>query len=98
MHFRAHASPTPLHAVIDEVHTQLGRAATAGQRVIVVLGRSRRMAVEDHHVELKGLVEAHGAVGGEVRKTIGDVATALVVAGCDAGLVVMQASNRASDA
>lgn len=72
-----------------------GAAGGRGTSTLVVLGRSRRMAVEDHNKELKMLIEAHGNVGGEVRKTIGDVATALVVAGCNVGLVVLQASNRA---
>jgi len=54
-------------------------------------GRSRRLAVENHRDELKQLVEEHGSVGNEVKKTIGDVATALVVSGCKAGLVVIQA-------
>jgi len=37
-------------------------------------------------------MEEHGSVGHEVRKTIGDVATAFVVSGCKAGLVVVQAA------
>lgn len=80
------ASPVPLHAAIQ-------RASTC-QRVLVVTGRSKRLAVEDHHAELKDLVEEHRAVGHEVMsKTIGDVATAFVVSGCPSAVVVLQAAN-----
>lgn len=80
------ASPTPLHAAIQ-------RASTC-QRVLVVTGRSKRLAVEDHHAELKDLVEEHRVVGHEmISKTIGDVATAFVVSGCASAMVVLQAAN-----
>ena len=38
-------------------------------------------------------MEEYGSVSAEVRKTIGDVAAAVVVAGCVAGLVVIQAAQ-----
>ncbi|KAG1901080.1 Sodium/hydrogen exchanger family-domain-containing protein [Suillus fuscotomentosus] len=80
------ASPVPLHAAIQR--------ASMCQRVLVVTGRSKRLAVEDHHAELKDLVEEHRAVGHEVMsKTIGDVATAFVVSGCPSAVVVLQAAN-----
>jgi hypothetical protein len=63
------------------------------QRVLVVAGRSKRLAVEDHRAELKDLVEEHRVVGHEViSKTIGDVATAFVVSGCASAMVVLQAA------
>ncbi|EJC98913.1 uncharacterized protein FOMMEDRAFT_113492 [Fomitiporia mediterranea MF3/22] len=99
--FREQVSPTPLHSLIDVVTSQLTRANSHGRRLVVVLGRSRRLAVEDHTKELRKLVEemhGGGSVGGEVRKTIGDVASALVVSGCDVGIVVMQAANRSVEA
>ncbi|KAH9080284.1 Sodium/hydrogen exchanger family-domain-containing protein [Lactarius deliciosus] len=83
--FEELASPTPLHAA-------LRRAGTL-ERAIVVVGRSRRLAVEDHHAELRMLEEAHGAVRADVRKTVGDVGTAFVMAGVNATLLVMQASS-----
>ncbi|KAH9065205.1 Sodium/hydrogen exchanger family-domain-containing protein [Lactarius vividus] len=83
--FEELASPTPLHAA-------LRRAGTL-ERAIVVVGRSRRLAVEDHHVELRILEEEHGAVRADVRKTVGDVGTAFVMAGVNAALLVMQASS-----
>ncbi|KAH9035599.1 Sodium/hydrogen exchanger family-domain-containing protein [Lactarius hengduanensis] len=83
--FEELASPTPLHAA-------LRRAGTL-ERAIVVVGRSRRLAVEDHHAELCMLEEEHGAVRVDVRKTVGDVGTAFVMAGVNATLLVMQASS-----
>lgn len=38
----------------------------------------------------------HGQVGAEVRKTVGDVATAFVVAGVGSGVVVVQAAGAGS--
>ncbi|KAH9038327.1 Sodium/hydrogen exchanger family-domain-containing protein [Lactarius pseudohatsudake] len=83
--FEELASPTPLHAA-------LRRAGTL-ERAIIVVGRSRRLAVEDHHAELRMLEEEHGAVRADVRKTVGDVGTAFVMAGVNATLLVMQASS-----
>jgi len=60
---------------------------------MIVVGRSRRLAVENHHAELKQLMEQYGAVGSEVKKTVGDVATALMVSGCKASIVVLQSTN-----
>lgn len=80
------ASPIPLHAAIQR--------ASMCQRVLVVAGRSKRLAVEDHRLELKDLVEEHRVVGHEViSKTIGDVATAFVVSGCASAMVVLQAAT-----
>ncbi|KAJ7130639.1 Sodium/hydrogen exchanger family-domain-containing protein [Mycena epipterygia] len=92
--FREITSPIPLHAAIREVNmyretTTSPRAA----RVLVVVGRSRRLAVENHSGELKELVEEYGSVGTEVRKTLGDVASAFVVAGAGSGLIVLQAAK-----
>ena len=86
--FEELAGPDPLHAALHRVR-MLPRP------VVVVVGRSRRLAVEDYHAELRALEGVHGAapVHSDVRKTIGDVGTAFVVAGIDANLLVMQASS-----
>lgn len=91
------ATPLPLHAVIEQTSAQIGEAAGRGENLFVVLGRTRRMAVENHQKELKQILEAHGSVGNEVKKTIGDVGTALVASSCNVGLVVLQAATRPSD-
>ena len=55
-------------------------------RTLIVVGRSRRMAVENHDKELKGMMhDAHAGTGGDqyvdadVRKTVGDVASASIL-------------------
>ncbi|KAF8625621.1 hypothetical protein AX17_006806 [Amanita inopinata Kibby_2008] len=70
-----------------------GRAPLGSNRLLVMTGRSRRLAVENHSKELKQLMEEYGNVGAEVKKTIGDVAAAFVVAGCGHGVVVVQAAH-----
>jgi len=62
-------------------------------RLLIVAGRSRRLAVENHQQELKDLMEEYGNVGNEVKRTVGDVAAAFVVARCKAGIVVIQTAN-----
>lgn len=52
--------------------------------------------MENHRKELNELMVAHGHVGTEVRKTVGDVATAFVVAGVGSGIVVLQAAGAGS--
>ena len=49
--------------------------------------------MEDHREEVKEIMEEYGSVNAEVRKMIGDVAAAVVVARCVAGLVVVQAAH-----
>ncbi|KAH9969870.1 Sodium/hydrogen exchanger family-domain-containing protein [Russula dissimulans] len=92
--FEELSSPEPLHAALHHV-----RMLGLTHRPIVVVGRSRRLAVVDHHAELRALEEEHehGAVRGDARKTVGDVGTAFVMAGIDANLLVMQASGTHAD-
>ncbi|KAJ7642763.1 Sodium/hydrogen exchanger family-domain-containing protein [Mycena polygramma] len=93
--FRELATPVPLHAAINEVKTH--HEASVGQarlpRVLVVVGRSRRLAVENHAGELKELADEYGSVGTDVRKTMGDVASAFVVSSAGSGVVVVQAAE-----
>lgn len=85
-------SPTPLHAVIEHA----ARIALPSVKLFVFTGRSRRLAVENHRKELHDLMQEHGHVGTEVKKTVGDVATAFVVAGVGSGIVVLQAAGLGS--
>ncbi|KAH7915459.1 Sodium/hydrogen exchanger family-domain-containing protein [Hygrophoropsis aurantiaca] len=91
-------SPVPLHAIVQQASSLRETLAQKRTRLLIVAGRSRRLAVENHHHELKELIEEHSSVGHEVvKKTIGDVATAFVVSGCGTGMVVLQAANLPSD-
>ncbi|KAF9481959.1 hypothetical protein BDN70DRAFT_875579 [Pholiota conissans] len=88
------STPVPLHAAIQNASEAIAKYTEA--KLVVVTGRSRRLAVENHRDELRQLMTEHGAVGAEVRKTIGDVATAFVVAGVGSGVVVLQAAGPGS--
>ncbi|KAG2101590.1 Sodium/hydrogen exchanger family-domain-containing protein [Suillus discolor] len=84
--FSEFSSPLPLHSAIQ--------FASAHKPVLVVVGRSRRLAGEDHTSELQQILKERGSVGQDViRKTIGDPATAFVASGCATAVVVLQASN-----
>jgi hypothetical protein len=93
------ASPTPLHATLQRMRLMQQQQQQQQQKhsssVIVVVGRSRRLAVEDHHAELRALETENGSssVRADVRKTVGDVGTAFVMAGIDTNLLVMQSSG-----
>ncbi|KAG1789268.1 Sodium/hydrogen exchanger family-domain-containing protein [Suillus plorans] len=84
--FSESSSPLPLHSAIQ--------FASAHKPVLIVVGRSRRLAGEDHTSELHQILKERGSVGQDViRKTIGDPATAFVASGCATAVVVLQASN-----
>jgi Kef-type K+ transport system membrane component KefB len=86
--FKCLLTPRPLHAAIQEA-TAVAVSSPAC-KLVVVTGRSRRLAGENHRAELKTLMDEHGHVGAEVRKTVGDVATVFMVEGVGSGIVVVQ--------
>jgi len=90
--FKEVHSPVPLHSAIKEAESCAVDMKGHPRELLVLAGRSRRLAVENHVHELKGLMEEHGSVVPEVKRTIGDVATAFVVVGCGSGVVVVQAA------
>ncbi|KAG1735307.1 Sodium/hydrogen exchanger family-domain-containing protein [Suillus paluster] len=90
INFSEHSSPIPLHSAIQ--------MASAHTPVLVVVGRSQRLAGEDHTLELQKILEERGIVGQDVvRQTIGDSATAFVASGCATAVVVLQAANVNAD-
>ena len=89
--FKYLLTPIPLHAAIQEATAVA--LSSSGSKLVVVTGRSRRLAVEDHRAELRTLMDEHNHVGAEMRKTVGDVATAFVVAGVGSGIVVVQSAT-----
>ncbi|KAK0190433.1 Sodium/hydrogen exchanger family-domain-containing protein [Armillaria mellea] len=90
--FTTQQAHEPLHAVLDLVNAERG-----GTNAIVVMGRSRRMAVESHKKELMKIVaDKGGSIGSSVAKTLGDVGAALVADGAKASLLVVQAAIASS--
>ena len=83
-------TPLPLHAMLGAAEETASRHAQS--RLLVVAGRSRRLAVESHTIELQQiLAERNASVGSETIKTVGDVGSAFVAAKTNASLLVLQA-------
>lgn len=93
IHFSDAHTPAPLHAALR--HARALRDTSP--RLLIVTGRSRRLAKESHHAEMKRVLETYRpGVGLEgMRKTIGDVGTAMVVGGSASAVVVLQAADAA---
>ncbi|KZV90004.1 hypothetical protein EXIGLDRAFT_838110 [Exidia glandulosa HHB12029] len=101
MHFSTERTPAPLATAV-----RLLRSATTEEedtrtqrRVFGIVGRSRRLAVESHREELAEML-ASGDIplSSDVRKTLGDAASAVVASDLHVGVVVVQASLNASPA
>jgi len=105
--FVEESSPTPVADCIarasklSTVEQDKGSKEGIRRDIMVIVGRGRRMATEDHHDELKTIMtRAHPSrahVGSDARKTLGDVGAAFIVAGPDASLLVMQSAHKSAD-
>ncbi|KAJ7145205.1 hypothetical protein C8R43DRAFT_1237633 [Mycena crocata] len=92
MTFTKTESAEPLHKIVGLVEAESSRLAL-GKNLMVVVGRSRRMAVESHNAELQQLISSKGtSIGSAVAKTVGDVGAALVASGTRTSLLVLQAA------
>ena len=91
IHFSDAQAPAPLHAALRHACT----LRDTSPRLLIVAGRSRRLAKESHHGEMKQVLETYRpGVGLEgMRKTIGDVGTAMVVGGSASAVVVVQTAD-----
>jgi len=91
--FREEHSKKPLHFVqtfASTLRSQLEGARSG--RLLIVAGRSRRMATESHSAELKELLsENRTSIGGEATKTLGEVGTAIISGDAGEGILVVQA-------
>lgn len=96
-------SPRPLNAALEYLSKELSppastsdpkaNAPTPSKGIIVAVGRARRMAVESHEAELRDIAaKAHAQSTGDLRKTVGDVASAFII-GTPHQLLVFQASS-----
>jgi hypothetical protein len=100
MSFVEGSSSAPLAEVLRRCNEEHDVAASGNKALLVVAGRGRRMAAESHTDELRGIIAGTGAsevIGGEVRRTVGDVATSFVATGAKASLLVLQASENVGD-
>ncbi|CAL1712212.1 unnamed protein product [Somion occarium] len=101
MSFDTITTPAPLHSVIGHFTSlrsdllDVQRRDGSKSRLLVVCGRSRRLAVENHHIELHSIMEEYGtaAYGAEVRKTVGDIGAAVILSRCHASVTVLQAAR-----
>lgn len=84
----------PLHAINQQAASLYSSSTSNGMRLVTIVGRSKRLAVESHTKELGQLMSepAHHKVSSDVRKTLGEVPTAVVSAGGNFGVMVVQAS------
>ncbi|PFH50140.1 hypothetical protein AMATHDRAFT_61597 [Amanita thiersii Skay4041] len=86
--FESQSSSLPLHTVTDLVNCM---PKTSNSNFMVVVGRSRRMAVLNLQAELRQLVGERGSsIGSSVTKTLGFVGAGMVAANVNASLLVMQ--------
>ncbi|KAJ7230071.1 hypothetical protein GGX14DRAFT_384032 [Mycena pura] len=72
--FTKQRAAQPLHAICELVESEAAVTQGRARALIVPVGRSRRMAVMSHRVELARLVSSrgNGALGSAVAKTVGD--------------------------
>ncbi len=92
--FRTENASKPLQHVVQLAKEEASTAiARSGKTIVVLAGRSRRLAVEELGGELRGITsEAASAIGSSVPKTLGDVGAALVATHVNASLLVLQAA------
>lgn len=106
--FQEGSSPVPLSDCIERVtklsegEQEFGVKNGSQKNIMIVVGRGRRLATENHHDELKSILShAHPSrahVGGDARRTLGDVGASFVVAGpTNASLLVMQSAHKSMD-
>jgi hypothetical protein len=90
--FEDMVTPTPLRTLVDRANEE----SHGGKKILIVCGRSRRMAVESHHAELRAIMQENAAkgisIGGDISRTIGEIATACLSSSVKANLLVMQAA------
>ena len=74
--FSDFSTPTPLHAAIQRASA----IRAVHKRLLIVSGRSRRLAIESGHRELKEIFEEYRTTSPElVTRMIGDVASSMVI-------------------
>ncbi|TFK25298.1 potassium:hydrogen antiporter [Coprinopsis marcescibilis] len=97
--FITESSVKPLHRVVELATNAATDNSNSGKTLIIIAGRSRRLAVEALGPELRQIIsETHSPLGSSAPKTLGDVGAALVATGVKASLLIMQAASSSSAA
>ncbi|KAJ6570990.1 Sodium/hydrogen exchanger family-domain-containing protein [Mycena vulgaris] len=90
--FTKEESAQPLHKIVELVELESAKLSH-GTNLLVMVGRSRRMAVESHAAEFQKLIRSKGAsIVSAIHRAVGDVGAALLTSGTGASLLVLQAS------
>jgi hypothetical protein len=103
--FKEISTTKPLHAALNEaiaIHTLSGRqpkgsvACSTAMGIVVVAGRSRRLAAESHSGELKELMQEDNDSGmvRAVTKTVGEISSAFIGRRVGVGILVLQLALR----
>jgi hypothetical protein len=88
--FKSQTSATPLRRVVEIANAEI---TSLNRATIIAVGRSRRLAVESHAIELTQIVATSSVpIGSEIPKTLGPVAAAVIASGVNAGIIVVQAA------
>ena len=103
--FHTETTTKPLGRAIELINAEAylrsstTSSSSLNKTMIVLAGRSRRMAVESLHSELCGMMNGGGETGGggttigaPVPKTLGDMGAAVVLMNVNASLLVLQAA------
>ena len=91
--FLTESTPSPLRRVTEMVKAENATAKANGKTLIVLAGRSRRLAAESLKSELRTLFTDGSLIGSASQKTLGDVGAALVATNVQASLLIFQASS-----
>jgi len=98
--FNTETTLTPLGRAIELIKAEatLRSSSSKNKTMIVLAGRSRRMAVESLHGELSDLINNSGSsISASVPKTLGDMGAALVLTNVNASLLILQAAPNHDD-
>ncbi|KAF5322333.1 hypothetical protein D9619_000239 [Psilocybe cf. subviscida] len=96
--FHTENAARPLHRIVELVKEEVAESATEAEKALIVIaGRSRRLAVESLSAEYSAMTAQLAApVSSSVPKTLGDVGAALVSSNVNASLLVVQAGPSAA--
>lgn len=96
--FVTESSSTPLRRVTELVKEEAAESVAESSKTIIVLaGRSRRLAVESLSGELRKLTaDTASSISSSVPKTLGDIGAALVATNVNASLLILQAAPTSS--